>query len=297
MHADFVGYGLLREADPTIGDDVVHPDAVLRLAVNTAQDRSHSFRVVPRPASVPPGARIHNLNVRGRRGNSVAPVEDGLPLVANADGSPDALRTAFQSRQVVDCLIAGGIGGLRRVTDVQHHFRTMWFRVQVTKKRARYPELSKLVDMDFDSVKVGMRITMRPSGTEKASDRFDGEVIKKAADKVIIRWNDPDNGGPPAPLGVPKEREESASWLNGDGKPTSDDGYVELCTDVACARTLLQVLRKTWHDRIGRFASVLEHPAQQARLKALLEDADAGLSGDAAALGELTQYFHRLLPR
>eukprot|EP00666_Eupelagonemidae_sp_cell4sb_P004143 gene4143-9448_t len=77
----------------------------------------------------------------------------------------------------------------------------------------------------FDNVLVGMPITMRPGclGHTQESNRFKGEVIDKPffPDVVVIRWNDPKNGGPPAKFEVPKVSQELKGWWDGDGRPTT----------------------------------------------------------------------------
>jgi hypothetical protein len=73
-YKDFVGLGALEAVQAAAPARVSGP---LRLNVNTAQfprtfeDRTHTFRIKPRPPEVSSSARIVNYNVRGRRGNIV----------------------------------------------------------------------------------------------------------------------------------------------------------------------------------------------------------------------------------
>eukprot|EP00931_Biecheleriopsis_adriatica_P060044 TRINITY_DN36032_c0_g1_i1.p1 TRINITY_DN36032_c0_g1~~TRINITY_DN36032_c0_g1_i1.p1 ORF type:complete len:1435 (-),score=279.90 TRINITY_DN36032_c0_g1_i1:50-4354(-) len=73
----FKGGPPLLTQDPVADWLDLGDDFQLQLQVNTNQygrtfqDRSHSFYVRDRPVDVPPGARVVNYNVRGRRGNIV----------------------------------------------------------------------------------------------------------------------------------------------------------------------------------------------------------------------------------
>ena len=59
--------------DPTV--DIGALNVQLQLNIDTSQtgrtfqDRSHLFKLEPRPTDVPTNSIIHNVNVRGKRGN------------------------------------------------------------------------------------------------------------------------------------------------------------------------------------------------------------------------------------
>lgn len=79
IDARFNGVNSPVRNNPTInyGTDAQGFLRNLTLAINTDQfgrtfsDRSHAFKITKRPSNLAPGARIYNLNVRGRRGNIV----------------------------------------------------------------------------------------------------------------------------------------------------------------------------------------------------------------------------------
>eukprot|EP00754_Rhynchopus_humris_P041650 Rhum_TRINITY_DN25199_c0_g1::Rhum_TRINITY_DN25199_c0_g1_i1::g.181198::m.181198 len=78
VYGDFVGFTTLKRMNmEVVGPDLLQGMEKLKLATNmdqlgrTFQDRTHYFTTLRRPNGLHKDAVIHNLNVRGRRGNIV----------------------------------------------------------------------------------------------------------------------------------------------------------------------------------------------------------------------------------
>ena len=73
---DFVGFGEILTENPTIDVTLIKRGAKVKMSTNTNQlgrtfqDRTHAFLIYERPESLK-SETIHNLNVKGRRGNIV----------------------------------------------------------------------------------------------------------------------------------------------------------------------------------------------------------------------------------
>ena len=65
--------------------------------------------------------------------------------------------------------------------------------------------------LKFDDVQVGMRLSLRPANTAPGT-RFTGTVVQKKSDRVVMEWDDPNQDGPRAELGIPKQRPELKRW-------------------------------------------------------------------------------------
>lgn len=67
----------------------------------------------------------------------------------------------------------------------------------------------------FNEVKPGMTVRMTPEGCIPDCDFYIGVVLRKDAERVLMRWHDHSNGGPPPEEGIPSERPERRGWWDG----------------------------------------------------------------------------------
>ena len=71
--------------------------------------------------------------------------------------------------------------------------------------------------LKWDEIVKDLKINMNIKG--KSDVRAFGTIVMRSEDHVIIRWNESDDGGPPADLKIPKEQGISRDWWESGAKP------------------------------------------------------------------------------
>eukprot|EP01062_Namystynia_karyoxenos_P009729 TRINITY_DN1343_c0_g2_i1.p1 TRINITY_DN1343_c0_g2~~TRINITY_DN1343_c0_g2_i1.p1 ORF type:complete len:3127 (+),score=1111.21 TRINITY_DN1343_c0_g2_i1:70-9381(+) len=92
----------------------------------------------------------------------------------------------------------------------------------------------------FEDAKAGMVVRVTPRGFKPGTDYadvapqgdvFTGTVVRKEESCVVMKWNDPDKGGPPAERAgkpFPRETSEPVSWWDSEACPRTDDDKEKL---------------------------------------------------------------------